>query len=238
VTQTIAAGFHSGAGYVPGDTNLVACKIKLGVPLFGVVGKSNPPPTGQTTCWNGSGGSIPCGGTGQDGAFQLGCGVTVAPSAGSGGGGFNRTTLSGFTDNGDGTVTDKLTGLIWLKNANCTDTVGGISRTNGYLTWVDALTWSNSLASGSCGLTDGSAAGLWRLPNLNELRSLIDPSRTRPALPAGHPFTGVPDGGYWSASTYAGDTSYAWAVVTLDGNVQYTVKTFGSYFVWPVRGGQ
>ena len=54
-----------------------------------------------------------------------------------------------FTDNGDGTVTDNLTGLIWLKDANCFGT----------RTWNNALSDSNGLASGSCGLTDGSNAG-------------------------------------------------------------------------------
>jgi hypothetical protein len=68
-----------------------------------------------------------------------------------------------FTDNGDGTVTDNLTGLIWLKNANCF----------GDRTWADALTDSGGLADGSCALTDGSSAGDWHLPNVRELHSLI-----------------------------------------------------------------
>ena len=54
-----------------------------------------------------------------------------------------------FTDNGNGTVTDSLTNLIWLKNANCFET----------RMWAQALTDCNGLASGSCGLTDGSSAG-------------------------------------------------------------------------------
>ena len=61
-------------------------------------------------------------------------------------------------DNGNGTVTDNLTGLIWLKNANCTNTVGGVAKANGYLSWANALTWSNNLANGNCGLSDGSSA--------------------------------------------------------------------------------
>ena len=68
-----------------------------------------------------------------------------------------------YEDNGDGTVTDCRTGLIWLKNANCTDTSNGIANPNGYLTWYDALTWAAGLENGLCGLTDGSSAGDWRL---------------------------------------------------------------------------
>ena len=54
-----------------------------------------------------------------------------------------------FTDNLDGTATDNLTGLIWLKDANCF----------GPRTWSDALSVCNGLADGSCWLTDGSDAG-------------------------------------------------------------------------------
>ena len=60
--------------------------------------------------------------------------------------------------------------------------------------WQEALDAANTLASGSCGLSDGSMAGDWRLPNVNELRSLIDWGNFSPALPAGHPFSGVPGG--------------------------------------------
>ena len=85
-----------------------------------------------------------------------------------------------FTDNNNGTVTDNLTGLIWTKNAN------------GFLKyWADALSLANSLKSGDAGLTDGSKAGDWRLPNLQELESLIDYGSNDPALPAGPPFKGV-----------------------------------------------
>jgi hypothetical protein len=142
---------------------------------------------------------------------------------------------SRFTDNSNGTVTDNLTGLIWLKNANCTETVGGI--TGGLNTWADALTFCNNLASRNCGLTDGSAAGDWRLPNRNEMNSLIDSSRFNLALPAGHPFNNVQADYYWSATTYSYNTSSAWHLYLNDGNVDYYDKTYTDC-VWPVRGGQ
>jgi hypothetical protein len=133
-----------------------------------------------------------------------------------------------FTDNGNGTVTDNLTGLIWLKNANCA----------GYMNWNNALNFCKNLSSGSYGLTDGSVAGDWRLPNRKELLSLIDYSRYNPALPQGHPFTNVQSSWYWSATTYAIGTYYAWVVYMYYGNVYYNDKTDGSNYVWPVRGGQ
>ena len=166
--------------------------------------------TGQTGCWNASGTAINCGGTGQDGAFQTGAWVTPR-----------------FTDNGNGTVKDNLTGLIWLKNANCF----------GFQAWAIALSNSNTLASGSCGLTDGSVAGAWRLPNVKELQSLIDFGQQAPALPPGYPFSGVQSTRYWSSTTDVVIPGDAWQVVLYDGYVLDAPKT-QAYVVWPVRGGQ
>jgi len=141
-----------------------------------------------------------------------------------------------FKDNGNGTVTDNLTGLIWLKNANCFD----------IRNWSQALTDCNGLNSGECGLTDGSIAGDWRLPNRSELNSLIDVRYYNPALSntagtgqwsAGNPFTNVQSGLYWSSTTYAGYTDAAWGVVMDVGDVYGYNKSYNGY-VWPVRGGQ
>ena len=145
-----------------------------------------------------------------------------------------------FTDNGNGTVTDKLTGLIWLRNAACTATVAGIYNPLGELTWQNALIWTNGLANGICGLTDGSSAGQWRLPNRNELQSLIDRSQYNPALPSGHPFEGVFLGksyvAYWTSSTYLDDANEAWEVYMYDGSVDPIFTNAGDG-VWPVRSG-
>ena len=149
-----------------------------------------------------------------------------------------------FTDNANGTVTDNLTGLIWLQDANCAATFGGVTKTT-TLTWADALTWSNSLkgdATGTlCGLKDGSTAGQWRLPNIIELESLVNGQ----AFPVAtwlnsQGFSGVRDsdgGAYWSSSTYAYDTGSAGGVGMISGRVGHDPKNF-TYYVWPVRGGQ
>jgi hypothetical protein len=229
VSQTIALGYHNGAGTVQGDPDLAAANIRCGVTIFGVAGAILPEcvaKTGQTASY----------GTGDDGTYQMGCLPAVAPSYGFSFGGYNRTSFTcsaGFTDNGDGTVTDNLTGLIWLKDASCSDLAG--TDTAGMGNWTTALSAANDLISGTCGLTDGSSAGDWRLPNINELRSLFDPGLSSPYLPAGHPFTGVQSDLYWSSSTDAiADACY---VGLSNGYVDYAIKSYGAY-VWPVRGGQ
>jgi hypothetical protein len=189
--------------------------------------------TGQTQCWDSDGNSENCTGTGQDGEYQCGIDPAIEPTGGTTGAYNTPALVSGtrFTDNGDGTVTDNLTALIWLKNANCSDTVGDI--TGGALTWANALIWSNYLASGACGLTDNSKARNWRLPNINELHSL------GPTWPPGTPFTGIQSDFYWSSSTYAnvGFTFVARVVGMNDGVIGLNDKPNTSY-VWPVRGGQ
>ncbi len=133
-----------------------------------------------------------------------------------------------FTDNNNGTVTDSITGLIWLKSANCNT----ISPKN----WDAAISAAASLASGNCGLNDGSTAGQWRLPSRNELQSLIDYTTYNPALLAGYPFTNVQSNVYWSSTTYAGGASFAWYVHLGYGGVIASSKA-NPYYVWPVRGG-
>lgn len=57
--------------------------------------------------------------------------------------------------------------------------------------WQIALDAANTLMDGACGLSDGSVAGDWRLPNMNELKSLVDYMNVGPALTPGHPFVDV-----------------------------------------------
>jgi hypothetical protein len=66
------------------------------------------PQTGQTSCYDSAGTLLlSCAGTGQDGDIQAG---KAWP--------FQRFTDNSITTAGDLTVTDKLTGLIWAKDAN------------------------------------------------------------------------------------------------------------------------
>jgi hypothetical protein len=150
-----------------------------------------------------------------------------------------------FTDNGDGTVADNLTGLVWLKDASCL--VSG--------SWTDVLSWADRLHDGcadcggagnDCGLSDGSLAGDWRLPNMKELYSLIHFGVRAPAVPntagtgqwaEGDPFLDVESSWYWSSTTVAGFTDYIWIVDLNSGLTGSSAKT-GPRNTWPVRGGQ
>ncbi|MBA4371808.1 MAG: hypothetical protein C0402_02975 [Thermodesulfovibrio sp.] len=152
--------------------------------------------------------------------------------------------------NGDGTVTDCRTGVIWLKNANCTDTSNGIAKAenNGTLAWADANAWVAGLGNGICGLHDGSSAGDWRLPTKTEWMAMVQSARkhgyANPALTdaagngqwtEGDIFDSV-KGIYWSGSSF--DADGAWCVaLSIDGGIAVDIKSNSDY-VWPVRIGK
>ena len=122
-------------------------------------------------------------------------------------------------------VLDRETGLVWEQSPetapNPTTTQTGLS------------------AQSSCNVrTVGGRKG-WRLPTVEELTRLIDPNNPggNPDLPPGHPFSNVQSSDYWSATTLADDTSFAWVVNLFHGDVDNVVKST-SVLVWCVRGGQ
>jgi hypothetical protein len=136
-------------------------------------------------------------------------------------------------DNGDGTLTDTVTGLVWLKRADC---LSG--------TWSDAVATVRGLASGQCGLRDGSAAGAWRMPNRKEMASLADRALNNQAdffdtawTSAG---SGIPSAAavfdhfvtlqyYWTSTTDAADPTQAWTVFSCDYGVYGTDKVATGY---------
>lgn len=146
--------------------------------------------------------------------------------------------IARFTDNSNGTVTDNLTGLIWLQNANVA----------GARVWAEALTDVANLNRD--GTMNGTSAGDksnggrhqkdWRLPNRNELASLTDSSNNNPALPSGYSsfFNGVQSDGYWSSDTLNGGEAYAWIVNLSDNGIMDTAHKTETYYVWPVRAGK
>ena len=137
-----------------------------------------------------------------------------------------------FTDHNNGTVTDNLTGLVWMKNAN--DEGGGGF---GSLSWEDACAACNALKHGDYGLADNSVAGDWRLPNVRELQSLVDYGAVFPAWPAGHPFAGAAGYYFWSSTTHPTATHLANAVHFGDGALGPNYKSY-AYKVWCVRNGK
>lgn len=126
-----------------------------------------------------------------------------------------------FTDHGNGTVTDNLTGLIWTKNSKQIDPTG--------MDWQEALEACNNLY-----FADYDD---WRLPNIAELVSLKDHENSGIMLPDEHPFTNVFLGYYWSSTTNGDEPSRAWVfhTGTISGHGGADKISFG-YGVWAVRG--
>ena len=175
--------------------------------------------TGQTACYDENGVEracmvcLPgegCTHTGEDGYWQQGV----------------QEPGQRFTDNGDDTVTDTLTGLIWYQNATLF----------GERSWTEALHAIDELNT-------GAAYGDWRLPNVRELQTLLDYSQRDPALPSEHPFLNIPLAPcfFWSATTKMGvepsPFTEAYGVDLGDGTVRGYAKTAYTFYVWPVRGG-
>jgi hypothetical protein len=122
-------------------------------------------------------------------------------------------------------VLDNMTGLIWARNANLT----------GMVNWSNAVVYCEGLTYG--GTND------WRLPNVRELQSLIDYGRYNPVLPSGHPFTGVALARYWVSDqcfnpNTPGVRQSAFQVLLYSGTTASQPTQTGSFYVWPVRGGQ
>lgn len=141
-----------------------------------------------------------------------------------------------FSDNGDGTVTDHLTGFVWLKNA---DALGAVL-------WANALNFCASLQDGTYGLTDGSVPGDWRLPNLREMMSLIAFQYANPSLSdetgtnqwttASGSFTNVQSAQYWTSTSQS--SSQARYLNLSTGATYYLRKTGDPCRVWPLRNRQ
>lgn len=121
-----------------------------------------------------------------------------------------------FTDNGDGTVSDGNTGLMWQQ------------AEGGSMDWEDAITYCEDLSL--AGYTD------WRLPNIKELESITEDSLYDPAIDTNY-FPDAHASYYWSSTPYASNSSYAWYVYFYDGSVRYYGKSYNPY-VRCVRGGQ
>jgi uncharacterized repeat protein (TIGR01451 family) len=196
--------------------NMLSLFLLLSIPLSARAGTVSLPQTGQTQCFDTDGAVIPCAGTGQDGEIRAG---VPWPNP-------------RFTNNGDGTITDNLTGLIWDQNA------GGTYYSN----WQDALdTVKNRNATKYKGFSD------WRLPNVNELESLF---MNYPAGQAPHVylasqgFSGVYDMGYWTSTTtaaYYGDPGnihqyYQVYSVAPGYGVYASNKLDGNFYLLVVRG--
>jgi hypothetical protein len=162
-----------------------------------------------------------------------------------------------FSNNGGGMVTDNLTGLIWSQHANApsrallTDPPNGCPNAETGMTWLQALDFvtclNNMSPNGYAGFRD------WRLPNLNELESMVDSGVADSSaylnangfgLP-GWSSSQVQPGRYWSSTTDSSNLASqsadaAWDVDLVTGDIPFsTLKNDQEFLprsVWPVRG--
>ena len=137
--------------------------------------------------------------------FTLFCAISIALGAN----GVHR-------DSAKGIVIDTRTGLVWQDDAAAATTTA---------TWANAITTCENLVLG--GYSD------WRLPNINELKSIRDMSRSSPAIDTA--FVNTATDYYWSSTSYAAATTNAWVVGFDDGGV-YGYDKGNSTYVRCVRG--
>ncbi len=166
--------------------------------------------TGQTACYDTAGVQIPCAGTGQDGAY------IINPMS--------------YTDNGNGTVSDNNTGLIWQKDDD-----------NNTYNWYQASGTYDALSNPNSQNVCGSLGADWRLPTKKELLSIVDYSIPYPGPTINTTYfpntqTTWP---HWSSTTstcYYPD--YAWQVFFNSGDVASINPKGGPAYVKCVRNEQ
>lgn len=220
--QSIAAGYHNGNGKCAGDPDLAAANISAGVDMFGVAGTAvsgQRLKTEASVCYDASDAVIPCAGTGQDGELQPG--VTRQ-----------------YVDNGNGTITDQKSGLTWEKLVPGTGVHG-----YDWKPWsavMSKIATLNSTAFG--GYTD------WRVPNVNELFSLVSyrpVTNGAPKVPAifnqccGDILTcSCTYAGYtWTSTAAPGSPSQAILVEFSEGYMISATRSGSPSSVRAVRGG-
>jgi len=136
-----------------------------------------------------------------------------------------------FTDNGDGTVTDNLTKLVWLRDVGCL----------GYGEFATAHDRVAAFAVDPTGYDCEDYGETlwpdWRVPNRKEVLSLLDWSHVHPKLPAGHPFLNIGENDeFLTSNTYAADETAYWSVLVNIGSSVARGKTWGAGRIWAVRG--
>ncbi|THB79218.1 MAG: DUF1566 domain-containing protein [Desulfobacteraceae bacterium] len=144
-----------------------------------------------------------------------------------------------YVDCGNGTVTDTVTGLTWLQNANCF----------GQSAYADANDAASGLKHGDCGLTDNSVPGDWRLPTLEEWSATInralglgcqspaltDTQGTGCASTSMPPFSNVQSSNYWSGTSDEVNPLNAKAIYLYNGAAINVLKSTDTVYAWPVR---
>jgi hypothetical protein len=142
----------------------------------------------------------------------------------------SSTPTSEFTDHGDGTVTHDATGLMWMKCPLGQSGSGCTTGSANTYTWEAAL--EEAAGSSFADYTD------WRLPNIKELRSIVEKRCYSPAINEAV-FPATPTSDFWSSSPGANFSGNAWYVNFYDGHsYDYFVNRGSNQGVRLVRSGQ
>jgi hypothetical protein len=149
--------------------------------------------TGQTTVYT----------TNDDGTYQAG-----------------NPSSPRFVDNGDGTITDMATGLMWVKDPSAVSGINSTYDFSGCITAAEGLTYA--------GNSD------WRLPNINELASIVNYGANSPAKYSA--FESLSNW-YQSSTTKNSDSANAWRVNMADGTINPDFAKVNFAAIRPVRGG-
>lgn len=238
-SQPITAGYHSGAGMVEGDASLVPANIRAGVTLFGVVGKSSVVDTSPATA---SPTDIILNRTAYANG-ELITGVRVGGVVLKAPGFFYEGKPRWFV-NGNGTITDCKSGLVWLSDIDYT-AHPYIASTGAP---IDAMRYLFSLSHGNPPqLTDNSRPGDWDMPTLPELATLWEPDEYNQqigSMTGKQAFDNTFYGSYYWTST---PVSVGGAVAAPDTVMVVNMMT-GAYieenklaltaighYVWPIR---
>lgn len=129
-----------------------------------------------------------------------------------------QTEYKRYQDNGDGTVSDQKTALIWQQ------------KDDGELrTWDEANNYCEDL--------ELTGQGDWRLPNKEELLSIVDYKRVNPTIDMDY-FPSTKSSFYWSSSdyNYPYNQTAAWSIAfgysDIYGSISYSVEKRN----WPLKG--
>ncbi len=167
------------------------------------------PDTGQTKCYQGVSpyAEIPCGGTGQDGEY------IINPMS--------------YTDNGNGTVTDNNTGLVWQQQDDDIT-----------YNWYQATGTYHATYNPNTVNVCGDLGPGWRLPTKKELLGIVDYSVAYqgPVVNASY-FLNTNSAGYWSGTEYATNTAEAWSIA-FNGGVANRYDKLRTFYVRCVVGDE
>ncbi|MBI5503427.1 MAG: DUF1566 domain-containing protein [Deltaproteobacteria bacterium] len=221
-TDPAPCGDVNGSGKLTAADALAVLKAAVGQPIaLQCEASGQPLKTGQSACYDAAGAGISCIGSGQDGEYQYG-------------------VARAFTDNGDGTITDHATGLMWEKLADD----GGVHDVDNVYTWPEAF--SAKIATLNSALFAGFSD--WRVPNLAELQTLPNfaawnPAAFAPFHTACSPGCGVTACSctralpFWTSTSFAEIPGLAWAHSAAEGATFPSAKDAYSLRVRAVRRG-